>query len=109
MEPITGNPDAVISLLLERVWEIVEDRYLERFYIGRASDMKARQSYHQSDDLVLVYKTTNVDQALEVEEDLIEAHKKHSKCANKAGHEGGGLSSEGVQYVYVAVWLRDRV
>lgn len=105
MEPLTGWPNDVLPELISIVDSIANDRDIKEFYIGRSVDPIQRKSFHDSDDIVCIYFSDSVDNAIAVESVLIEEFYSHPKCSNDAPHGGGGVTTEYGNYVYVAVWF----
>ena len=105
MKPITGLPDDVISDVVDAVEDILDDTYLEKFYIGRTNDLERRRSELGADDIVPLYKTDRPENAMDVEGLLLDIFHEDQRCENESEHEGGGVSPDDVQYVYIAVWL----
>ncbi len=107
MELQTGRPEIVIQDLLDAVWEVVQDHYVARFFIGRTNGIAKRRARHGADEIIPLYKTKSADSATSVERDLLGVFHSHKKYANESKQEGGGVSPGDIQYVYVAVWLAD--
>ena len=80
-------------------------RDVKEFYIGRGVDPSERKSYHDSDDIVAIYFTDSVENAIAIEDALIKSFYNDPKCSNDAPHGGGGVSEEYGNYVYVAIWF----
>jgi hypothetical protein len=104
METLTGWPPHVLNALEEWVKEIADDDDTLEFYIGRAVDPDERQSQHGSDDIILIYETDSPDNAIIVEEALIQTYISHPKCSNDADDARGNVSDQWRNFVYVAVW-----
>jgi hypothetical protein len=105
MKPLTGWPKDVFPVLVRLVDFIAKQRAVKEFYTGRGADPSERRSYHGSDDIVAIYFTDSVDNAIVVESALIKTFYDHPKCSNDAPHGGGGVTEEYGSYVYVAIWL----
>ena len=102
--PITGWPDSAIETLVDEVSVIVENDTVEEFYLGRSDDLQAREQQHGADDTVALYRTDSTDNAMQVEDALVDTFLEHSKCNNEADHPGGGASEGEIQFVYLALW-----
>ena len=79
MKPLTGWPKDVFPVLVQLVDSIANDRAVKEFYIGRGADPSERRSYHGSDDIVAIYFTDSVDNAIVVESALIKTFYNHPK------------------------------
>jgi hypothetical protein len=107
MKPYTGLPEDVVPNVIEAVEDIVEDRYLKKFSIGRTGDTEARRSELGADDIVPVYRTSDSDNAVYVEEALLEVFRGNAGYAVEVNNGSSYGPPEGEQYVYIAVWLTD--
>jgi len=105
--PLTGRPKQVIFKLKKFIEEIDDDDDVDTYYLGRTNDPEARQSEHGANELVELYQTDSVDNAIEVEEAIIQIFIGHDKCDNEADHGGGGVSDDPPQFVYVALWFAE--
>lgn len=106
MEPLTGWPNDVLRELIDLVSsDVAENPIVTEFYIGRSVNPAGRASDHGSDDIISIYFSDSIDNAIEVEETLIEEFHDHPKCSNHSPHGGGGTAEDYGSYVYVAVWL----
>lgn len=101
---ITGWPNDAIPKLKQRVRYIASKDEVAEFYIGRTNNLEAASSRHGCDKIIPIYKSTSVDNILEVEYELIKTFIHHPKCSNDANHSGGGTSEGYINYVYVAMW-----
>lgn len=107
MKTITGLPDEVISDVVEAAEDIVEDRYMKKFSIGRTSNIESKRSELGADDVVPVYTTENSDNAIDVEETLIDIFHLDPSYAVEVDNGSSSGLSEGIQFVYIAVWLTE--
>ena len=107
MDPVTGWPEAVIDELDGRVDGITENERVVEFYIGRTNNLNASLSRHDADDILPLYQTDSVDNAMDVEAVLLEKYITHPKCSNEVDDERGGVAEGDMQFVYVCVWLDD--
>jgi hypothetical protein len=105
MDPLTGWPDEVLPELTRIVSTIANNKNVSKFYIGRGVDLSERKSKHSCDEIIAIYSTDSIDNAIEVEEYLIKTFYSHPKCDNEAPHGGGGVSEEYGSYVYAAIWF----
>jgi len=106
MKPITGLPDDAISAVVEAVEDILDDTSVKKFYIGRTNETEKTRSELGADDIVPVYRTYRPKNTMDVERSLIDVFSKDPRCTKKAKHEGGDVSPDEVQYVYIALWLK---
>lgn len=110
--PLRGWPGQVLVELETLVDGAAQHAGVHAFKIGRTNDPAGRESDYRRDydlplsRLVALYRTDSVYHALLVEGELIAAFMTHPKCLNKAGHAGGNVSPDDVQYVYLALWER---
>ncbi len=103
--PLKGWPaDVIPNLKRNYVPPIIGIRKLREFYIGRTDNLAATRSRHDADDIIPLYETDSADNAIEVEEALIQAFYDYVKCSNENDHAGGGASDSFVNYVYIAMW-----
>lgn len=102
--PIKGWPLDVVPLLEDVVSEFIKPWRVDEFYIGRTTSISAAQSRHACDEIFALYETSSADNAIEVEDSLIQTFLNHPKCSNDADHGGGGWSDQYVHYVYLAIW-----
>jgi hypothetical protein len=107
MKPFTGLPDDVASEVVDAVKDIVEDRYVTKFFIGRTNDTERKRSELGADDVVPVYKTIDSDNAIDIVGALLDVLREDPRCDNDVENGSDEDSSEGVQYVYIAVWLAE--
>jgi hypothetical protein len=105
--PLKGWPSSVIPVLLREVTDFVEESEIEWFYIGRTDNLAATQSRHGCHDILDLYQTDSVENAMDVEDALIKAFHNHPKSTNDAKHSGGGTQEYYINYVYVAIWTRE--
>lgn len=101
---LTGRPNEVLALLASWVHSIAGDRTVAEFYIGRAVDVARRKSDHGAHHILAIYQTDSAEHAMQVEETLIDVFYAHRKNSNDAADARGAVSTEFVNYVYVAVW-----
>jgi hypothetical protein len=104
--PRRGRPDEVLDDLEQIILEAIERDEIALFYIGRSADLDATQENHGSDEIIPLYEAKSADNAIEVEDSLLETFYKHPKCENESEQGGGGISLEFVSYVYIAIWYR---
>jgi hypothetical protein len=109
MKPHTGLPEDVVPNVIVSVEDIVEDRYLKKFSIGITGNTESRRSELGADDVVPVYKTSNTDDAVNVEEALLDVFRKNPGYSIEVDDGSIGVPSEREQYVYIAVWLTDKL
>ncbi|MGO9646361.1 MAG: hypothetical protein ACLPY5_16635 [Candidatus Bathyarchaeia archaeon] len=103
--PLKGWPADVISnLKTNYVPPIVAQSNVQEFYIGRTDNLVASRSRHGADDIIPLYETDSADNAIQVEEALIQQFYGDAKCSNENDHAGGGASDDYVNYVYIALW-----
>jgi hypothetical protein len=105
--PLKGWPRDVIPVLMRELAGFIEDDEIEEFYIGRTDDLTSTRSRHGCDDILDLYQTDSVENAMDVEHALINAFHTHRKCSNDAKHSGGGAQDYYINYVYVAIWTRE--
>ena len=107
--PLKGWPYDVIPLITGFIREdLYEYDNLHMFYIGRCgiSQLDSRFSDHGAEEIIPIYQTTSVDNAIEVEDALINTFYEHDKCDNDAENGGGGVSEDVEHYVYLALWWK---
>lgn len=109
MKPFTGLPDNVIADVIEAVQDVIEDRYVNKFSIGRTGNVNNRRSELGADDVVPVYRTSDSDSAAYVEEALIDVFRANPGYSIEVDNGSRGGPSEGAQHVYIAVWLTDEI
>ena len=100
----TGYPKDVIPKLISIVDNEISQKYVKGFYIGRTADYKRRYDEHGCGIMILLYKTDSDENAITVEDYLINAFISHDKCRNKAESGGGGVSQEesgGIVYLCI--------
>ena len=100
---LTGRPGRVLPKLFKKVNSIANKKEVDEFYIGRSVDIGKRRSGHDCDEIIAIYSTDSIDNAIVVEETLIGEFINHKKCTNKAEDGRGNFSDDG-SYVYVAIW-----
>jgi len=103
--PLTGWPKCVLQELIRYIEYIANRREINEFYIGRGIDLDERRRQHGCDDIIALYETDSIDNAIEVENALINRFYGHPKCSNDAPHGGGGVSEEYKYQVYLAIWF----
>jgi hypothetical protein len=106
MKVETGWPSEIYRKLYSKVYDLANRPNVEEFYIGRSVEPHQNASRHGYDDIKPIYYTDSIDNAKEIESDLIEAFENHSKCNNEASDGRGNYASGYGQYVYVALWYR---
>jgi hypothetical protein len=95
----------VFDAVCDSVDNVIEDEDVEEFYIGRTVDPVGTKSRHDADELYLVYETTSLDSAMDMEHALIKVFIDHPKCNNDEGSCAGGMPETfDFCYAYVAVW-----
>ena len=104
--PLKGRPDQVLDDLEQIILEAVERDEISQFYIGRSVDLNATQERHGSDEIIPLYEAESADNVIEVEESLLKTFYNHPKCENESEHGDGGIFTEVVSYVYLAIWYR---
>ncbi len=104
--PISGWPEEVIEQLATEIHRLTGNHRVNEFYIGRTNDLTATRSRHDADEVIALYQTESVENAITVEDGLIDLFYDNVKCSNEHDHGGGGASDEFINYVYVAVWYR---
>jgi hypothetical protein len=104
--PLTGRPSEVMPRLRQRVSGYIANQKVKEFYIGRTNDAVATKSRHGAQEVVSLYETESVDNAIVVEDSLIKSFYEHAKCSNDNDHSGGGASDGWTNYVYLALWYR---
>ena len=100
---LTGWPENVLPKLFKKMDLIANNKEVDEFYIGRSVDIGKRQSEHSCDEIIPIYSTDSIDNAIEVEKILIRKFINRKKCNNKAEDGRGNFSDDG-SYVYVAIW-----
>ncbi len=100
---LTGWPGDVLPKLFKKVDLIADNNKVYKFYIGRSVDVDKRKSAHACDEIVAIYSTDSINNAIVVEETLIRGFINHKKCNNEAEDGRGNFSDDG-SYVYVAIW-----
>jgi hypothetical protein len=73
--PLKGRPDEVLDDLEQIILEAIERDEISQFYIGRSVDLDASQEHHGSDEIIPLYEPESADNAIEVEDSLLEASK----------------------------------
>lgn len=104
LPPLVGTPDEVIDALCSRVEYCGNQTFVWQFYIGRSSQIEARQRTHDSDDYAVLYETESFEDAMEVEGRLISAFQGHFKYNNRGLSSGGGRSNRTPNLIYIAWW-----
>ena len=102
--PTTGKPADVRDALAQFVYEMIEQKSVARFYIGRSGDLESIMSQHSCDNVVPLYETRSLRNASEVQHFLVELLIENEKCSNKDSRDDRGMSKGTVSYVYLALW-----
>ena len=102
--PLKGWPNDVIEDLVACAARLITDKSITGFYIGRTNDLNATTRRHSTDNVLALYETDSVNNAIEIENNLIKVFFEHHKCKNENDHAGGGASDAYVNYVYLARW-----
>jgi proteasome lid subunit RPN8/RPN11 len=96
--------DEILQRLKRAIAAFAASGGVEEFYIGRSVNMEGRNSNHRSDDIRCLYETRSLERALDLEDALIKHFHDHPKNNNDQEHSGGN-TAEGLQHVYLALWL----
>ncbi|MCX6163884.1 MAG: hypothetical protein NTU73_03315 [Ignavibacteriae bacterium] len=104
--PLTGWPSNIVPNLINMISEAIKDIGIKKFYIGRTNDLSQRKSKHGCNNIIAVYQTDGSENAMIVEQDLLNEFFLHEKCNNDSPHCGGSTSDEDVNYVYIALWYK---
>ncbi len=83
MKTLTGWPNDVLGELINYVSLINGRKTVKAFYIGRTVDVDKRRSEHGCDEIIAIYYTDSNDNAIIVEDELINKfynYKKVFKC-----------------------------
>ena len=102
--PTIGKPADVRDALAQFVSEMIGQKSVAQFYIGRSGDLDSIMSQHSSDNVVPLYETRSLRNASEVQHSLIELLIENEKCSNKDSRDDRGMSRGMVSYVYLALW-----
>src|SRR5262245_55852792 len=108
MSILRGWPGNVVRVAAARVERAISDHLVHAFKIGRTVNPEGRAGDHGCDCLQLIYVSDSVDHAIQVEDALINYFALNPKSRNVALHGGGGVSDIYANYVYVALWERQR-
>lgn len=104
----TGWPSNIENKIYQGVLMIIKSPELILFRLGRTNNPIATKTRHQSDDLILLYKTESPYNAMEMEDRVLKRFILHRKCVNISDNSGGGLSHDYIHYVYLAPWWNSR-
>lgn len=102
--PTIGKPADVLDALAQCVSEMIGQKSVAQFYIGRSGDLDFIISQHSCDNVVPLYETRSLRNASEVQHSLIELLIENEKCSNKDSRDVGEMSRGMVSYVYLALW-----
>ena len=100
---LTGRCEDVLPQAANAISKVIADFRVRQFYIGRTNNPGSRQKRHGANGLRLVYQTRSTENAQCVEEGLLRSFSRHPKFRNAALDSRGSIS-EGLQYVYLALW-----
>jgi hypothetical protein len=96
--------DEILARLKRSIAAAVAGASVDEFYIGRSVNMEGRSSDHGCHEIRCLYETQSVERALDLEDALIKHFHNHPKNNNDEAHSGGS-TAEGIQHVYLALWL----
>jgi hypothetical protein len=102
--PTRGKPADVLDALAECISEMIGQKSVARFYIGRWSDLDSIMSQHGCDNVVPLYETRSFRNAIEVQGSLVQRFMEHEKYSNEDSHGISGTPRGFVSYVYLALW-----
>jgi hypothetical protein len=91
--PLSGWPKDVEPDLIKMISEGIKDKEIKEFYIGRTNNLNQRKSKHSCDNIVAIYQTEGSENAMVVEQDLLNEFYEHEKCNNDSPNCGGGTAN----------------
>jgi hypothetical protein len=104
----SGWPADVLPDIARQIRGLIKDERVKKFKIGRTDNPDSRTYAYfrdKCDELRILYLTESLDNAMDVEDTLINTFYSHPKCCNIAPHSGGCISTVySGNYVYVAIW-----
>lgn len=100
-----GSPTIAWPKVKQSITALLVARPKMDFKIGRTNNPEHRDSGHQSDELIEVYRTDSLDEVMEMETIAIRTFIDWEGCQN-GPEDSRGNSGPGVQSVYVAFWER---
>jgi len=106
----SGWPAEVLPDIALEIHGLIKDERVKKFKIGRTDDPRSRTyayARNNCDELQILYLTESLDNAMDVEDALINRFISHPKCCNIAPHSGGGISTVYAgNSVYIAIWYK---
>lgn len=100
---VDGSPAAAWPEVRTNIAALISTRSDMEFKIGRTNDAEERDRDHDSNELVVVYRTKAIDEVKIMEEAAIKEFGYFPGCRNQAADSRGDIGP-GTQYIYVAFW-----
>ena len=102
------RPNVNVERVCKQMAEVAGREDIARFLIGTTVDLARCRKALRAEDIVALHEADTPEEAILVEDALLERFASHPKCSNEGEHEPDTdtLDGSGVLAVFVAVWWK---
>lgn len=102
--PVKGSPKKIKEVLIKIIAGIIEKSNVKEFYLGTTCDLITTRVNLNCDTVLSLYETFKTDDAVAIENELINHYKHDKKCINIDKQRGENNPDYPMNIVFLALW-----